>query len=456
MADVEGLFLRGKEAADRGNYDYAIALFCDLLRFTPDHRNARIALRGCEMERFRNCGGGFKAKLLALVKGIGPLILMQLTKDKRKVIDLCERFLVNDPTNIAVLRKMANACVACGYIEAAADTLEFGRQRDPKNLGLLRHLGEVSYSQGAFDKAIRCFQEIVAVKPADHNAAQRAKDISAEAHMKRSHMEQAGSFRETLRDQVQTDEMLREDQLHRTDQEKDAEIRKWKEALEADKEDGNAHAALGDALYKAQRYREAEEHYREAFRITKKFAMREKMGDTRIRQLESIVRKAEKEVEESGKAPDALAKAREAKQKHLEFCIKEYTFRRQQHPTDMKLAFQLGQFHVQAGGPKNIQGAIQLFQQTVSNSALKVRSQYMLGRCFARDPKTLDMAAEQFELALTGMDDASNEMGKELLYALGQIDEKLGRKEDALVRYKKVFAVDAGFRDVAQKIQSLG
>ena len=70
------------------------------------NRNARIALRGCEMERFRNRGGGLKAKLTALIKGIGPLISMLLTKNRRKAIDRCEQFLVNDPTNVFVLRKL--------------------------------------------------------------------------------------------------------------------------------------------------------------------------------------------------------------------------------------------------------------------------------------------------------------------------------------------------------------
>jgi hypothetical protein len=49
--DVEPLFLRGKEAVDRGNLDYAIALFRDALKMDPSHRNSRIVLRGCEMKK---------------------------------------------------------------------------------------------------------------------------------------------------------------------------------------------------------------------------------------------------------------------------------------------------------------------------------------------------------------------------------------------------------------------
>ena len=39
---------------------------------------------------------------------------------------------------------------------------------------------------------------------------------------------------------------------------------------------------------------------------------------------------------------------------------------------------------------------------------------------------------------------------------LGAICEKIGNKPDALVSYKKIFGVDAAYRDVAQKIQQLG
>jgi len=455
--DVESLFLRGKESADRGNHDYAIAIFTDALHIAPDHRNSRIALRGCELERFRDRGGGIKAKLIGFFKGFAHLCKILVPGGKPgKMIDWCERYLANDPTNILVLKRLAAACAAAGYLEAAADTLEFARQRRPRNISILRRLGEIRYQLGEYDKAVRCFQQITNIKPDDRDASQRGKEISAESHLKRSHLEGATSYRETLRDEETARDLEREGHLARSAREHEEEIARANRAVEDNPLDAKAHHALGDLYSKLGRYAEAERAYIKAFELDKRYGTREKLGNTRLRLLEQRERKAQEEAEDSGQDPRCVAMAREARRKRLEFCIKEFTFRRKQHPTEMKLALQLGQYYFELGGDENIRNAIQQFQQAVSSSALKMRAQYMLGRCFAMNPKTLDMARDQFMQALEAVDDPAGEMGKTLACELGATEEKLGNRAEALAWYKKVFVVDAGFRDVAQKIQELG
>lgn len=455
--DAESLFVRGKEAADGGNYDYAIAIFIDALRIAPDHRNTRIGLRGCEMEKFRERGGGIKAKLIGLLKGLVPLLLMLLPRGKpEKVMDLCERYLVNDPTRIFVLKRLASACVAQGHLEAAADTLEFARQRKSKNLGVLRQLGEVRYGLGEYDKAVRCFQEITSVKPDDRTAAQRAKEISAESHLKRSHLEGAGSFRQGLRDETKAHELAREGHVSRSSAEQEGEIARLKQAVAAHPGDAPAYHKLGDACMRGACYAEAEQAYLKAFELDKRFGSREKLGDARLRRLEQLERKAQREAVDSGRDPRYLALARDAKRKRLEFSIKEFAFRRKHHPTDMKLAYQLGQYYFELGGEEGVRSAIQQFQQAVSSSGRKIQARYMLGRCFALDPKTLDMAKDQFAQALEAVEDPASDLAKTLTYELAAATEKLGDTAEALAKYKTIFAVDAGFRDVAKKIQELG
>ena len=99
---------------------------------------------------------------------------------------------------------------------------------------------------------------------------------------------------------------------------------------------------------------------------------------------------------------------------------------------------------------------MQQFQYAVTSAPLRARAQFMLGRCFAFNPKTLDMAKEQFVEAYEVMEDDQSDMAKSLLYELGAICEKMGDKPGALAWYKKIFGVDAGYRDVAKKIQQLG
>jgi len=457
LVDADTLFLRGREAADRGDYEYAVTLFRDALRVAPEHRNTRIALRGCEMERFRRRGGGLGTKVAAFLRGIVSLVRMCLPgRSPTKVMDDCEEYLVHDPTSIFVLRRLARACRRAGYLEAAADTLEFARRQKPRHVGVLRELGEVHHQRGDYDTAMKCFQELKNLRPNDRFAADRVKETSALAHLKRSGLEEAQSYRQALRDEGKAEQLEREGRVVRTADEMQAEIARLKQAVEADPQNPDAHMRLGDVYYRFDRYREAEYAYQEAFRLGRRYVAREKMGDARIRRLEQAERKAQEEAEESGFDPRLVAAAREARRRRLEFCVKEFEFRRKQHPTDMTLAWSLGQYYYELGGPDHVQKAVQQFQQALTSPGLKVRAQHMLGRCFAQNPKTLDLAKEQYLKALEGLGDSTGELAKTVMYDLGQVAEKLGDQSEALTWYKKLFSVDAGYRDVAKKVQELG
>jgi hypothetical protein len=54
------------------------------------------------------------------------------------------------------------------------------------------------------------------------------------------------------------------------------------------------------------------------------------------------------------------------------------------------------------------------------------------------------------------VEDPASETAKTITYELASTAETLGNNEEALAHYKKIFVVDAGFKDVAQKIQTLG
>jgi superkiller protein 3 len=454
--DAEPLFLRGKEAVERGDYDYAIMLFLDVLKMNPAHRNGRIALRGCEMKKF-DAQGGVKAKAVGLLKGIGPLVKMTVWRWKpEKVMEAAEGYLVNDPTNIHVLVALATALEKLGHLEAAADTLEFARQRSPNHLGVLWRLGEVLCALGQYDRSLRCFQAILSLRPNDREAAERSRSVSAESHLKRSHLEESQTFREQLRDETVTKTLAQADRMVRSGEDLDQDIAQHKKAVEENPRDAEAYMRLGDALARGERLVEAEAAYRKSFEIGTKWPAREKLGDTHLRLLEQAEQQAKKEAEESGLDPAKVGRAREATHRRLEFAVKDFEARRKQHPTEARLAWQLGQYYFELGGEARIQQAIQQFQYAVSSVPLKARAQLMLGRCFALNPKTLDMAKDQFTKAYEAMEDDQSDMAKSLLYELGAACEKMGSKPDALVWYKKIFAVDAGYRDVAKKIQELG
>jgi hypothetical protein len=75
-----------------------------------------------------------------------------------------------------------------------------------------------------------------------------------------------------------------------------------------------------------------------------------------------------------------------------------------------------------------------------------------LGQCFARRG-IFDLAASQLADAIkekVGFDDEK----KELIYQLAGVLEKMGKREDAFAQYKIIYAVDAGFKDVTEKMDA--
>ena len=47
-----------------------------------------------------------------------------------------------------------------------------------------------------------------------------------------------------------------------------------------------------------------------------------------------------------------------------------------------------------------------------------------------------------------------DEEKKELVYNLGSVLEKMGKKEEAIAQFKQIFGVDSGYKDVEAKIDA--
>ena len=68
--------------------------------------------------------------------------------------------------------------------------------------------------------------------------------------------------------------------------------------------------------------------------------------------------------------------------------------------------------------------------------------------------KQYDLAVEQLKKAsaeIIGMDTTK----KDILYELGELSTLMGDKATALEYYKEIYAVDIGYRDITEKVESV-
>lgn len=97
--------------------------------------------------------------------------------------------------------------------------------------------------------------------------------------------------------------------------------------------------------------------------------------------------------------------------------------------------------------------AIGEFQKALRGTQHRIRTHEALGQCFI-EKQMWPVAATILQKATLEptMDDAQL-IG--VLYLLGQAYEELARPADALTAYQRVYGVDIGFRDVAQRVSAL-
>ena len=105
----------------------------------------------------------------------------------------------------------------------------------------------------------------------------------------------------------------------------------------------------------------------------------------------------------------------------------------------------MGQLYFQAG---KISEAIQEFQKAQSNPHRRIAAMNLLAQCFAKR-RMFDLAARTLQNALKEKP-VFDEEKKELIYQLGCVLEKMGKKEEAIEQFKLIYEVDIGYKDVAK------
>ena len=126
-----------------------------------------------------------------------------------------------------------------------------------------------------------------------------------------------------------------------------------------------------------------------------------------------------------------------------------YRQRVENNPTDPQTRFELGQALFDCGSYTE---AIPELQRARNNPHIRIRAMLLLGK--SNDAKNMhDMALRQLEEANKELIEM-NDTKKEILYMIGLLDEKLGRKEESLAAFQQIYDAEYGYRDVAARVES--
>ena len=195
-AKARAFFEKARKVAETDNFDYAIDMYLQGLRYAPDAlMEGHLPL--CELGLQRRGKGGKKSSMMDKVRRLrGRTPLEQMLN--------AEYLFVNNPDHLPYAEAMLKAAVAGGYVKTAGwianlifQTTNASEKPSVQTYILLK---DAYCALEQYDKAIAACQRASKLRPGDKALADEYKDLSAELTMARGKYDGEGDFRKSIKD----------------------------------------------------------------------------------------------------------------------------------------------------------------------------------------------------------------------------------------------------------------
>lgn len=438
---IRDSYKRVQEAIRKDNPDYAIDLLRSILEMEPELDELRRELRQTQLGKLKKK----KADPLSSMKGMGKSMAVKaaIKKEPGKALSKAEELLEVDPLNPAFLEQYVDAARAAEYIVAAAVTIEEVLKVDPKNDALMETLGKVWLEAGNAHQARTVFEKLGELRPGDQNVIKWIKDTSAMDSMTKGGWEQEGDFRDKLKDEDEAAELEKAQRSQQGGGDLDRMIASQRSKLEAEPDNLNLYRPLADSLMKNGDLAEALEVLQ--------------MADEKANSADPMIQRAISDVTvkiydyniavllEEGD-PEG---SKEQEEEKAAFLLEDAADKVQRYPNDLGFKFEYGKLLHDRG---DLDAAIGQFQQAQRNPQRRIDSLYLMGSCF-KEKGQYDIASAQLKKAIEELPSMDG-LKISILYELGEVLELQGDLDQALENFKQIYAVDIGYKDVAQKIEA--
>lgn len=448
--DLRVLLTKGNEALQRDNFDYAIDLFNQVLAKEPGLFECRRALRIAQQSKAGN-GGGFVKKFFTTA-GSQPAIAkgeIALRKDPAEALQIAEQILNHDPNNSGAHRLVVKAATALEFPRTIVMSLEILVRNSPKDRDLAIQYANGLAEAGEVTKAERILVEFQKQMPGDNDLSQALKNISARKTLEKGGYEAladgTGSYRDILKDKEEAVTLEQQNRQVQTEDTAERLIREYEERLKTEPNNLKTIRNLAELYRQKKKFDLALSYYEriKASDIGADASLDRAIADTRLRKYEHQL------TELDPNAPDYGEKAAQLEAEKQAYQLEECRKRVERFPNDLAIRFELGQIYFRQG---KIGEAIKEFQKAQMNPHKKIASMNYLAQSYSLRG-IHDLAATTLQEAIKEKV-VFDEEKKELLYNLGSIFEKMGKRDDAIAQYKLIYAVDAGYKDVDAKISS--
>jgi tetratricopeptide (TPR) repeat protein len=444
-------FDRAEQATMKGNFDYAIHLFVDGLKYNPlDVERGHKGLREAAIKRRGSGRGTGFASMFGQFKGA---VSQMIGRGKDAMMDLMESATA-DPQNVMLLMQIMQTARRLGYIDVA---IYYGESASDETLKMRRPqkqvfttLAEMYESQKRYQDAIKMWATAKKIDPADRAIDQRLKNISATGYTDESGIETAQGSKAIRRDDKQAQESARQNVMRTKDQ-LDEQYDELKALYEAAPTNVLNIQSLADCEVKRGHIEEALALLAKALEMSKDYRFKFRMDDVQMQRVRRQLHDLDEQLTKEPERADLKAKRHEIVVERDEFELAVFTERQQQYPTDANIRFELGVRQYRKG---HIDDAIVSLQVAARDPKNRVRALNVLGKCFFNQ-KFLQEAQSQFETAIQQYELTSDPLAKELRYNLAMCFEAQEKHQQAADWYSDIVQQDYQYRDAAKRLAVL-
>ncbi|HKD99559.1 MAG TPA: tetratricopeptide repeat protein [Planctomycetota bacterium] len=439
---------KAEDAVRRKNFDHGIGLYRQLLDVSPGDYQARLGLHRAYARKHESKP---TPAWVARVQG-APALAMARTyraaKSWRKEADALEGYLLLDPLNVEGNLSLGLALERADLPDAALAVYEGLAEAVPSSADAWKRAAALLAAKNDVRRALESLQKALEIDPRDQEAIKARKDLAAQHALVGGGLESATHSRQLIADKDRAAELERGQRLLRTAEEIDAEIERLMGTLAESPGDPRVLGELAKLHERKQDLPAALDCVERALeRAPEDFDLKTRRGALKSRLLEQEVEKLRARADSDPAAREALARAEQEK---LAFEVDEARSRAAEHPTDLSLKHRLGKLLLKKG---DVDAAIGELQKAIDDPRVRVEALLSLGHAFFRK-ELFDLARKQLERALE-LVPASSPKWKETLYNLGVISERAGAGAEALGFYLRIYEIDIGYRDVADKLKKL-
>jgi tetratricopeptide (TPR) repeat protein len=441
---------KGKSAFERRNFDYAVAIFTQVLAQEPGFYECREALRAAQSQK--NSGGSTFFKKMLSGAGSSPLVAkgqIELMKNPLDALKTAEQILNSDSNSMAGHKLLADAAIAAELPKTALLSLKIVAKNAPKDEEVQKNLARAYSAAGQGEKAEMILAELMRLHPNDLRLVDELKDISARKTLAEGGYEAlsggTGSYRDILKNKEEAVSLEQANRQVKSDDLTSRMIRENEARLVAEPNNIKLLRTIAELYSQRKDYDRALEAYQRI--VTQEGSsdpsLLKAISDTTVKKFEAAAAALDRN------APDYTEQLAKVQMEQNAYLLAETKKRAERYPNDLVIRFEMGELYFKLG---KIGEAMPEFQKAQGNPNKRLQAMSYLGQCFAARGMN-DMAASTLRSALkekVGFDEEK----KELIYALGSVLEKMGKKEEAIDYFKQIYQSDMGFKDVSAKIDA--